>query len=111
MMVMSALLGWGIDAPFMARRGGDADAFATVEPLHDGRPALVITGAVAQDIALIAPWLRSGSPFLVVGPSGCGKSVMLEQCFAQLKVGPCGFAVLVEFTSATQRDLRALSVV
>lgn len=42
------------------------------------------TPEVAQQLALIAPWLRAREPFILVGPEGCGKSTLLEYCFRRL---------------------------
>ncbi|KAK9815706.1 hypothetical protein WJX72_008353 [[Myrmecia] bisecta] len=74
----------GLD-PLALIRGEEVDPFAMAEALHGGKLCLMVTGGVAQDIALIAPWLKSGVPFLLVGPSGCGKSMLLAHCFANLR--------------------------
>ena len=34
---------------------------------------------------MLAPWLESGQPFVLVGPEGCGKSLLLEYAFSALK--------------------------
>ena len=46
---------------------------------------VVMVDAVAQVQSLVAPWLESGQPFVLVGPEGCGKAMILEDCFARLR--------------------------
>ena len=41
--------------------------------------------SVAQVQSLVAPWLDSGQPFVLVGPEGCGKAMVLEDLFSRLR--------------------------
>ncbi|MEW5298927.1 MAG: hypothetical protein WDW36_001997 [Sanguina aurantia] len=51
---------------------------------EDAADSLVITPEVAQNLALLAPWLKNREPFILVGPEGAGKSTLLEHCFKRL---------------------------
>ena len=56
-------------------------------PVAEASTGLVVTES-ARDVMLgLVPWLRSGSPVLLVGPEGCGKAHLLQHCFKQLAVG------------------------
>lgn len=42
---------------------------------------------------MLAPWLKSREPILLVGPEGCGKTALIQYCFKRLvgvQVGGAG---------------------
>ncbi|KAJ3309792.1 Cytoplasmic dynein 2 heavy chain 1 [Boothiomyces sp. JEL0838] len=46
---------------------------------------VVETVDIKRAIDIIMPWLKDGSPFLIVGPEGAGKYTTLRHCFSKLK--------------------------
>ncbi|KAG2486208.1 hypothetical protein HYH03_015170 [Edaphochlamys debaryana] len=82
----------------MARMSGESgimDVGAGSDPLAvlgdelreralDGEEGLVVTPEVIQNLLILAPWLKTRDPFLVVGPEGCGKGALLEYCFKRI---------------------------
>ncbi|KAL3893829.1 MAG: hypothetical protein SGPRY_013984, partial [Prymnesium sp.] len=43
---------------------------------------MVRTAAIQRDEMMLAPWMASMEPFILVGPEGCGKHMLLTKMFA-----------------------------
>ncbi|KXZ45909.1 DHC7 protein [Gonium pectorale] len=68
--------------------GGDPLALVGEElrerGMDDSDSTLVVTPEVTQNLLMLAPWLKSREPFMVVGPEGCGKGALLDYCFKRI---------------------------
>ncbi|KAJ1446203.1 dynein heavy chain and region D6 of dynein motor-domain-containing protein [Pelagophyceae sp. CCMP2097] len=72
----------GVLYSFAAHCGGVSqadDAFAGAPTLD----AVINTVSTQRGMAMLAPWVASSEPFILVGPEGCGKNMMIRHAFAQ----------------------------
>jgi dynein heavy chain 2 len=45
--------------------------------------SVIPTVAVQRSLAVMAPWVESMAPFILVGPEGCGKDMVIRHAFGQ----------------------------